>query len=393
MRVLAVQEVMAAPARLDASWEDPTSFVVPPDRFRTSENWLARTLERVPPALAQGHFALLTSGSTGQPRLVIGNRRRAERLVRVLHEVQGSDCVRETILTLPLFYAYAFINQWLWARQWHRTLVVTPGFSDPAAVDAAFSRAEAAMVCLVGSQLKLLWGVIGTKAYPGVVRVHFAGAPFPQDKLGQIRQTFPNAVVFNNYGCTEAMPRLAVRRAEAAETWSDIGDPLPGIELRTDDAERLLFRSPYGAIGVVEEGAFQAIGEQDWVPTGDIAERNPAGRWMLLGRANQVFKRHGEKISLVRVLSRIKTGWSGEVTFYTEVDAAGEAGHVLLLTPSPSEEELRRLLRVFRTEFPRSHWPLRVESTESLPLMGNGKIDVEACRASTAVSVHWRQRV
>ena len=44
-------------------------------------------------------------------------------------------------------------------------------------------------------------------------------------------ELFPNARVFNNYGCAEAMPRLTVRPVKEGEEGVGIGNPLPGVEL------------------------------------------------------------------------------------------------------------------------------------------------------------------
>ena len=98
---------------LEEHWVDPATFAFLPQRGGVPEDWAARALEGIPDSVRTGHFALLSSGSTGEPRLVLGSRRRAEALARTLHEVQASEPVRRTVGLLPLTYSYAFVNQWL----------------------------------------------------------------------------------------------------------------------------------------------------------------------------------------------------------------------------------------------------------------------------------------
>ncbi len=380
-------------AALDRAWEDARTFAFVPAKSDVSDAWLDAALAALPADLRTAHFALLTSGSTGHPKLVVGSRERAEALARVLHEAQASEGVDETILTLPLSYCYAFVNQWLWARVTGRRLVVTRGFAEPEDLRRALDGATNAMLCLVAAQLALLTTHCGDAVFPGVTRVHFAGGPFPQAELTALAARFPNARVFNNYGCAEAMPRLTVRAAEDGEAASDVGRAIPGVELRVGDDGELGFRSPYGAVAFVEDGVLRRIGDGEWGPTGDHAEAQADGRFRLLGRANQVFKRYGEKIALGRLLDTAQSAWPGQATFYREKDRMNEDGFVLLLSPAPSDEDVRAILKAFRTHHPRTHWPLRVESAASLPVLPSGKTDLAALATLEGREVHWRNRI
>lgn len=391
---LAESEANADPARLRAAWERPETFAFTPDKAGLDAGWLDNALQQIPAAYSEGHFVLLTSGSTGRPKLIIGQRARAERLTETLHTLQESDPVRETILALPLTYSYAFVNQWLWATHHGRRLVPTHGFGQADALLAALEAADGAMICLVGAQVPLLTRHFEGKSFPGIVRVHFAGGRFPQERLGTVRAFFPEAQVFNNYGCAEAMPRLTLRRAEDGTEAADIGRPLPGVELRTAETTGdLLFRSPFGAVGVVDDQGFSAIGPETWVRTGDLGERTERGAWRLLGRAGEVFKRHGEKISLPNLLATVHRHWSGQAAFYREPDATGEEGHVLVVAPHCAPEQVRAILQGFRENHPRAHWPLRVESLVTLPLLPNGKVDARAAAGQPDRVVHWYQRL
>ncbi len=393
MDILTESEVNRDLQRLDRAWRQRETFVFAPDKSGVSPDWIPRAVAQLPAELQTDHFALLTSGTTGEPKLVVGSRRRAEELAGVLHRLQESEPVAETIVALPLTYCYAFVNQWVWAARHGRRLVTTGGFGQPDVLLSALQKADRAMLCLVGAQVPLLVRYFEGQSFPGVIRVHFAGGRFPQEKIAAVRAIFPEATIFNNYGCTEAMPRLTLRRAEGIDSADDVGRPLPGVELKTGKRGELLFRSPYGAVALVDRDGFSPLTPDVWVPTGDLGERTARGSWRLTGRSGEVFKRHGEKISIATLLSTVTGCWPEQAAFYRQPDPAGEEGHVLVVSPHPSTQQVRTVLRAFRAGHPRAHWPLRIESVDALPLLPNGKVDVRAISRLGDKTVHWYQRI
>ena len=378
--------------RLDDAWSAPESFAFLPARGAHSRAWVEHAVAQLPPGLAGDHFALLTSGSTGRPKLVVGRKTRADDLARALHDLQDLDACAATVLALPLPYCFAFVNQWRWARALDRRLIATAGFAEPDTLRASLADARDAMLCLVGAQMPMLEGIAGADAFPGVARVNFAGGRFPQEKLDRLREIFPAARVFKNYGCAEAMPRLTLRPAESADDAAVIGPPLPGVRLRAEDGQRLEFQSPFGAVGFVTDDGYRAVSDHDWIPTGDLAEPLPGGAWRLLGREGEVFKRYGEKIALPDILSAVRAAHAGEATAFRDRDPAGEEGYALVLAPPPEPAGLRAVLGVFRDRFPRTHWPLRIETRDALPRLANGKIDSPSLK-TTPGPVIWRQRL
>ena len=387
------QNVHHDPSRLSTAWADSETFALLPEKLSVSDEWLEQSLALVPQELHRDHFVMLTSGTTGQPKLIVGNRGRSEKLARVLHDRQESEPVAETISMLPLSYTYSFVNQWLWSHVMQRRFITTHGLADPKSLKASLQAARDAMICLVGVQVPLLMTHLAGERFEGVIRVHFAGGRFPQEKMDDLRAMFPNAQVFNNYGCAEAMPRLTIRRAEVASEAANIGHPLCGIEMRSDDQHAILFRSPYGAVGVVEAMKFTAITPNDWIPSGDLGEMSDDGSWRLIGRASEVFKRHGEKVSLAALTTTVSAAWSGQCAFYRETDRTGEDGCVLVLAPEATNDAIKPVLMALRKHHPRAQWPLRVESIATLPLLSNGKTDVRTLPSLANKSTLWQQHI
>jgi len=393
LKIIYEHDVLADTSLLEASWLGSPTFIFIPDKRNSSSTWLDHIVESIAPEFSRDFFGILTSGSTGEPKLILGKKVHSERLVRLLHKFQDSNSVSETVCILPLTYSYAFINQWLWAYIFKRRLRVTLGFREPDNLQKSLSRARNAMLCMVGGQIPLLRKYFPEAVFPGIIRLHFAGDRFPQEQLELLHQSFPNARIYNNYGCAEAMPRLTLRRAEDSFQADHIGYALPGIEMIADNEKRLLFRSPYGAVAYINDAGFHTIRPDEWIPSGDLGEPLDDGGWRLLGRATVVFKRYGEKISPPQLLATVKCNWHGEDSFYKEVDQSGEDACILVLSPRPDTQEVRRVLMGFRDNYTRPHWPLRIESLEQIPLLPNGKTDILGLAKAQGKQIHWRQRI
>jgi acyl-CoA synthetase (AMP-forming)/AMP-acid ligase II len=383
----------AARDQVISAWEQSATVALVPEKTSLSRDWIEASLAHLPDPLRTGHFCLLSSGTTGAPRLFVGSKKRAESLARALHRHQQSEPVEETILALPLSYSYALVNQFVWARVFGRRLVPTPGFARPEVLISALANSREAMLCLVGPQAKLLARACRGSVFPGVMRLHFAGSRFPQELLPDLHRMFPNASIFNNYGCVEAMPRLTIRKAEEGSSASDIGVPITGVELSVRPDSSLIFRSPYSAVAYSDPSGARELPADEWLPTGDLASLNERGNWQLLGRAAEVFKRYGEKIALPQILSGVSSAWEGLAGTYRDKDGNGEDGYVLVIAPHPEPPHLQGLLRVFRRSFQRSHWPLRIESIGEMPVSPNGKINPAALPQAAGLALQWRQRL
>lgn len=393
MKILRELEFRTNLEGLDAAWEDPETFLFLPEKSAVQDDWLNKRLEQIPDDFRRHHFILLTSGSTGEPKLVIGLRAKAVALARELHKEQDSEAVQTAVCLLPLTYCYSFVNQWLWARVHDRELITTDGFARPDSLAEALASTHASMVCLVGAQVPMFQQHFPDQQFSQVIRVHFAGGRFPQEQLNQVERLFPSAKIYNNYGCAEAMPRLTLRRARDADDAADVGRPLNGIRLRVNGEGVLTFQSPFSAVAFSDASGFQQVNDSTWIPTGDLAEQLPNEHWRILGRRGEVFKRFGEKISLSNLLRAVGAAWPKGAAFYKDRDPTGEEAHVLILAPHPDKQQLRAILMGLRKDFPRTHWPLRIESVEAFPTLHNGKTDLLALAKTTAKQEQWRQRL
>lgn len=106
----------------------------------------------------------------------------------------------------------------------------------------------------------------------GRLRIAVSGGAPLAERIGQFFLGL-GVPLLQGYGLTEAAPVVSGNLLEANEPAS-VGKPLPGIELAFGDMDELLVRSDSIMLGYWkrEEATQQAIDEDGWLHTGDIAE-------------------------------------------------------------------------------------------------------------------------
>jgi acyl-CoA synthetase (AMP-forming)/AMP-acid ligase II len=263
---------------------------------------------------------LLTSGTTGQPRLVALGREsvtwNAETLARHLQLPEGRLV---THLTIPLFHAFGLVLGLFMTRlQGGTTLLPERGLGLMDALLASPTASDAhSLLLLVPAMVRSLPEV---SALAPELRARLAkfkgtsitgGAPVRQEDLRKLTGLFPNMIHTVGYGLTEAGPALTHTSGEIPLEDSAIGTPLPGVQLIPPEGETAensgwMFRSPGTASAILQAGSrtWQPVRSGDLIPTGDLLARLPdtggdGGGYWFRGRTAWVFKKKGETVSPV----------------------------------------------------------------------------------------------
>lgn len=320
-------------------------------------------------------LGFVTSGSTGDPKLLVTSEERLAAGVRAIHAAQALEDVTSTGALLPVGYSYAFVNQLLWSVAFQRRLLLTPGLLMPADTLTMLRTHDVQMLCLVANQLHTLVarGFDAEYAVPSTRVVNFAGAPFPVADFAGLKALFPNARALNNYGCTEAMPRISVATVESGDhDVTDVGHPLESLRVRIAEPEgRIEFAGTSGALGVLRpDGALDRASE--WTPSGDVG-RIEAGRLHVLGRADQVANVGGERISLVEVENTLVDAGFRHAAVWIDDGTVVAVVH--------GDIAQRTYQRMLRDRLPRAAWPTQVVPIDEWPLAPNGKTDRKRLKA------------
>jgi O-succinylbenzoic acid--CoA ligase len=223
-----------------------------------------------PPVDEGDALVVTTSGSTGDPKVLIHTHDSLRAHALAVHERLGADPLRDRWLaTLPLNHLGGF---GVVARSviTGTPVEVEPAF-DAAVVAEAPNRYGTTLVSLVATALDRIdpapfrWVVLGGSADP-VVRP-------------------PNVV--RTYGLTETGGGVVYE-----------GRPLAGVEVRVDGAGRIAIRSATIARGrrAVDGAVTPLVDADGWLATGDLGHWADDGRLVIEGRADELIVTGGENV-------------------------------------------------------------------------------------------------
>jgi len=274
-----------------------------------------------PEAVIPNDLAALiyTSGSTGNPKGVMHTHQSMVFAAESIAEYLRLSEVDRILCVLPLAFDYG-LYQLLMAIRLGATLVLERSFTYPAQI---FNRMREQQVTVFPGVPTIYAMLLSMHArekleFPSVTRVTNTAAALPAAFQQQLREIFPNALIYRMYGLTECK-RVCYLEPELADTKSEsVGKAIPGTEvfLLTVDGEPvppgetgiLHVRGPHVMLGywkqpeltarMLKSGSLpgeRVLCSQDWF------RMDEEGFLYFVGRSDDIIKTRGEKVSPVEV--------------------------------------------------------------------------------------------
>jgi acyl-CoA synthetase (AMP-forming)/AMP-acid ligase II len=339
-------------------------------------------------------LVLATSGTTGAPKIIPLTEAQLLFTARALianHELTADDCGYSP---LPLFHINGLVVGVLSTLVVGCRLVVERRFSARSFWQVAAEQ-EVTWLNLVPAIIAVLAGV--SPPAPEVARrvgfARSASAPLP----GAARQRFEARTgigVLETYGMTEAASQIAANpRRQADRRPGSVGRPV-GLELRVVDRSRrpvapgtvgqVEIRGPSVAVGYwAPAGTVPAVrpatDADGWLATGDLGRLDDAGFLYLVGRADDVINRGGEKVyprQIEEVLLRDPCIEAAAVVGRAHPTLGEEP--VAFVTPAAGCDDpeglVSRLEQRCARELTRSRRPASIQLTAHLPAGPTGKV-------------------
>jgi hypothetical protein len=320
---------------------------------------------------------VLTSGSTGEPRLVgvprdefrSGVRKKAgtPRLVRSFVALGTNGFLRAVMDAKRLGAQYKFGGL---------TLQDFEGIS-------AGAYPELHLAPLHAEE----FARYGTATNGSVHRIAISSSLPRTGLIDDLARKFPNAQIYNNYGLTEAGTARFSHEVHSGDPAGLVGEGVRGAQLRLEPIPEL---PGHGAVFVrsvarryeLVDGGWVPIGDRDgWIQTGDVAWARDDGKLELRGRITDYIAVGGNRVSPTAA-ERELSGVEGadEVAVVAAPDPRlGEVPCAVISgIQTTSDVQLRTMLkdRIPQIEIPRSF----VYLDTPLPRTHNGKIDRRAIR-------------
>lgn len=270
-------------------------------------------------------YVLFTSGSTGDPKGVVISHRAAIHYTAWLTEdfqVTELDVIGNEA---PLYFDLSIQDVYAPLVTGCTTVLIDrKRFSFPTSLMGFLADQGVTMIMWVPSMLCMVANLKGltVRKKPTLSKIFFCGEVMPNKQLNQWRATYPDALVVNFYGPTEACDACGyfkVERAFSDEEPLPIGFAAPDMRLfllDETDAEieengqigELCISGPQLADGYYHDpertaASFQVVPSgihagEPMYRTGDLAERNEFGELMYVSRKDFQIKHLGHRIEL-----------------------------------------------------------------------------------------------
>ncbi|HUN73017.1 MAG TPA: fatty acid--CoA ligase family protein [Steroidobacteraceae bacterium] len=330
-------------------------------------------------------WVLLTSGTTGVPKLVLHTL--ATLMSAIVRQPRPDGQV-----VWSTFYdirRYGGLQIFLRALRDGSMVLSSPGES----IAAFLARAgEAAVTHISGTpshwRQALMSGAAGRIA-PSYVRL--SGEIADQGILDSLRAAYPKAQVAHAFASTEAGVAFEVQDGRAGFPADLLGGSVAGVEMQAD-AGTLRIRSEGNALGYLREGSggieVQALKDREgFVDTGDQLEMRD-GRCYFAGRSGGVINVGGLKVHPEEVEAAINAHpWVRMSLVHARrnpITGAIVEADVVLLDPEranqangdrPSQETLSRdILEACRRALPSHKVPARIRFVAALEVSASGKL-------------------
>ena len=335
-------------------------------------------------------LVLFTSGTSGFPKGVIVSNANLLASCRAMADYLEYARFPSAAVALPLHYSYALLSQVLCQLLVGGRVHIFSGLRNPLKFARTVEELQLETFCGVPSTYHALtqFHALSPIRMPSVRVLCSAGAAMDVSAYSAVKDIFPNATFFNNYGMTEAAPRIAFCRDDDPRfAEATCGRPMAGVEVKIVDPAThdevpdgvrgvLVVRGPNVTSGYLNdpEQTTAAFTRDRFLISGDVAYRD-RGYLFICGRVDDMFNCGGEKVvplEIERVLNRLPgVELSAVAGVIDEQRGMVPAAFVKLTSPDLSRAALIQLLA---RELPMSKIPQRFLEVRALPMTSNGKV-------------------
>ncbi|HEY9854393.1 MAG TPA: class I adenylate-forming enzyme family protein [Stenomitos sp.] len=331
---------------------------------------------------------LYTSGTTGTPKGVCLTHRGLIANARAIAETLPMTEHPSTAIALPLNHAYPLISQLLSTLLIGGTVQLFRGLAFAFPVLQEIQREAIESFSGMPSTFRMLAQLedLSELDLSCVRYVCSAGAPLRPEDLPCIRQVFPQARIFNNYGLSEAGPRVAaIEDSDPAFHRGSVGKAIAGVRLRViadgvpagpGVVGEVQIQTPAVMVGYWNAPAeSQLAREGEWLRTRDMGYLDADGYLFLYGRREDVVTSGGDKISPFEVEDVLQRHPSiREAAVIGAADPMRGERIVAWVVPTVEAFDPQEAIRHCTSHLARHKCPHEVRLLDRLPKTKNGKI-------------------
>ena len=350
---------------------------------------------------------IYTSGSTGRAKGVMLSHEQIMAGSAIVSSYLGITHEHRTLAALPFSFD-AGLNQLMTAMQHGATVVIKPFLFARQLVETLVDEEITGM-----GGVPPLWSLMAQPSsslrkheYPHLRYISNTGGAMPVSVLEALRKNLPDTKVFLMYGLTEAFRSTYLPPEELDKRPTSMGKAIPDTEILVvnDDGElcepeevgELVHRGPTVSMGYWGQPELTAksirphpllspeLGAAEKVVySGDLVKTDEEGFLYFVARRDAMIKSAGFRISPTEVETVLfQTGRLREAAVVGLPDEIlGQSIKAFVVPRDGDTVDAEALIAFCSERMPRHMVPKTVESMDSLPKTGSGKIDYPALRS------------
>ena len=288
-----------------------------------------------------------TSGSTGEPKRMMVEKRRMLNSARITCDFLGLKDGDTALLCMSTDY---IAGKMMIVRSIERGLKLVE--VEPCGHPLGMKHWHIDFAAMVPMQVYNSLQVPEEKERLMAIRHLIIGGGAIDYAMEAELRTFPNAV-WSTYGMTETLSHIALRRISGPEA-SEWYIPFSTVKLSTTDEGCLVIDAPEVCA--------------DILTTNDIVELKPDGRFRVLGRKDNVICSGGIKIQIEEVERELKP--YVRVPYIISKKKDEKFGEIVVLLTEGDTDEARAVCEKY---LPKYHRPKLYQHVDQIPLTETGK--------------------
>ena len=339
---------------------------------------------------------LFTSGSENLPKAVPLTHS------NIVHDLRGTlesvDFSQNEILMgiLPPFHSFGFTVLSILPLITGVRIAYFPDPTDGKGVVRNINHTSSSILVTAPSFLK----IILSNAQPGELKsinyIVSGSEALSKDIKAFSDHMTPQATILEGYGITECAPVLSLNPMNKQKMGS-VGKAIKGVRCKIIDLENdkplpirnegmICFKGKnifQGYLNTSIAAPFITIGEQTYYKTGDLGYLDEEGYLFITGRLKRFIKIVGEMVSLPFIENILLERFGNDEEKVLAVEGSDECSppQITLFTTKPiSLKEANDCLR--ENNAPAIAKINNIELTESIPLLGTGKVDYKILKES-----------
>jgi O-succinylbenzoic acid--CoA ligase len=294
-----------------------------------------------------------TSGSTGEPKRMMVEKRRMLNSARITCDFLGLKPGDTALLCMSTDYIAGKMMVVRSIERGLKLISVEPS-GHPLANNYQLSivNCQLDFAAMVPMQVYNSLQVPEERERLMAIRHLIIGGGAIDDAMEAELRKFPNAV-WSTYGMTETLSHIALRRISGPEA-SEWYIPFPTVKLSTTDEGCLVIDAPEVCA--------------DTLTTNDIVELKPDGRFRVMGRKDNVICSGGIKIQIEEVERELKP--YVRVPYIISKKKNEKFGEIVVLLTEGDTDEARAICE---EHLPKYHRPKLYQHIDQIPLTETGK--------------------